>query len=134
MAIRLTSFLSFSFLFIFPFFLPSHFLYSIPYFLSTNPNQKKLSTFPPITLPPPTNNTVTTAKSFSRCVQWCLPRVITPLGFHPHVLSGPLVPSSLFLAKSSLVVQPYPFGMVLYHGSSTCIKLSIGSHPTVQPQ
>ena len=85
-------------------------------------------------LPPPTNNTVATAKSFSRCVQWCLPRVITPLGFHPHILSRPLVPSGLLLAKSNPVVQPYPFGMVLYHRSSTRIKLSIGSHPTVWPQ
>ena len=71
-------------------------------------------------LPPPADNTITAAKSFSRCIQWCLPRVITPLGFHPHVLSGPLVPFSLFLA--------------IHSGSSTCLKLSIGSHPTVQPQ
>src|SRR5260370_33517181 len=133
MTVRPTSFLSFSFHFIFPFFLPSHFLYSIPYFLSTNPNQKTIN-FSVQTLPPPTNNTVTTAKSFSRCIQWCLPRVITPPGFCPHVLSGPLMPSSLFLAKSSLEVPPCPFGMVLYHRSSTRIKLSIGSHPTVWPQ
>src|SRR5260370_21863723 len=53
---------------------------------------------------------------------------------HPHVLSGPLMPSSLFLAKSSPVVWPCPFSMVLYHRSSTCIKLSIASHPTVCPQ
>ncbi len=35
--------------------------------------------------------------------------MITPPGFYPHILSGPLMPSGLFLAKSSLVVWPYHF-------------------------
>ncbi len=77
-----------------------HLYFLFPYFSLSHMTIITILNFTLLSFSPLINNTVATAKSFSRCVQWCLPRAITTLGFHPHQASS---------WPSSPEVWPYHF-------------------------